>query len=100
VESLWPDRTPPTCGGKVEYAGLVLQHEPLQAWPSFSCAQHRDELVGARELLNRDRAVLAAWREREGGALAGEGWDPPQPLAVGAAARELARRTEASQSRL
>ena len=36
--------------------------------------------------------VLDDWRERERRALDGKGWDPPQPLAIGSAARELVRR--------
>ena len=58
--------------------------------------EYRGELVAARQLLPRDRAVLADWAERARRALDCGGWEPPQPLAVGAAARELVRRAEAA----
>jgi hypothetical protein len=83
---------PHQCGALVTHAGLVLQQEPVAAWLAFSCQQHRDQLIGARLLLERDRAVLADSAERERRALAGQGWDSPQPLATGSAARELVRR--------
>jgi predicted phage gp36 major capsid-like protein len=62
---------------------------------AFAWDRHRDELFAPRELLDRDRAVLDDWREREQRALDGKGWDTPRPLAVGSAARELVRRAEA-----
>jgi hypothetical protein len=65
---------------------------------AFACDQHRDELIAPRELLDRDRVVLDDWAERERRALAGKGWDPPQPLAVGAAARELVRRADTERN--
>jgi hypothetical protein len=74
------------------YAGLRAGGEPVEAWLAFFCQHHRDQLIAARELLDRDRVVLDDWRERERRAPAGQGWDPPQPLAVGAGARGLARR--------
>ena len=61
--------------------------EPVEAWLAFSCQHDRDQLIAPRELLDRDRVVLDDWREREQPAPAGKGWDPPQPLAVRAAAR-------------
>jgi hypothetical protein len=45
-------------------------------------------------LLDRDRAVLDDWGQREVDALAERGWRRPEPLAVGAAARELVARAE------
>jgi hypothetical protein len=83
----------------VTHAGLRLGQQPVQVWLSFSCDRHRGELIGARELLDRDRAVLAGWRERERRALDGNGWDPPRPLAVGAAAHELRRRAQPQKPR-
>jgi hypothetical protein len=79
----------------VAFAGLRVGGQPVEAWLSFACQQHRDQLIAPRELLDRDRAVLEDWRDRERRALAGQGWDRPEPLAVGAAARELVRRVEA-----
>jgi hypothetical protein len=87
---------PQPCTAAVRYAGVVLRREPLAAWLAFSCQAHRGELIAARRLLPRDRAVLADWQKREQGALAGEGWHPPRPLAVGAAAHELVQRAEAA----
>jgi hypothetical protein len=52
------------------------------------------DLIGARELLDRDQAVLADRRERERRALEGNGWDPSSPLAVGTAAHKLLRRAQ------
>ena len=85
---------PRQCSGAVRYAGLRVGGQPVEAWLAFACEQHRDELIAPRELLDRDCVVLDDWREREQRALNGKGWDPPQPLAVGAAARELVRRAE------
>ena len=68
--------------------------EPIEAWLAFACTLHAPELIAPREPLDRDRAVLADWAERERRALAGEGWRRPQPLAIGAAAQELARRAQ------
>ena len=84
---------PRQCSGAVRYAGLRVGGQPFEAWLAFACDQHRDQLIAPRELLDPDRVVLDDWREREQRALAGKGWDPPQPLAVGAAAaRELVDR--------
>jgi hypothetical protein len=77
---------PRQCGAPVIYAGLRVGGEPVEAWLAFSCQHHRDQLIAPRELLDRDRVVLDDWRVREQRALNGKGWDPPQPLAVGAAA--------------
>jgi hypothetical protein len=44
---------------------------------------HTEHLVGARLLLERDRVVLADWQQRERDALAGQGWQRPEPHAVG-----------------
>jgi hypothetical protein len=78
------------------YAGLRAGGEPVEVWLAFSCQHHRDQLIATRELLagllDRDRVILDDWRERERHALPGQGWDPPQPLAVGAGARGRARR--------
>jgi hypothetical protein len=76
----------------VTHAGLRVGGQPLEAWLAFACTAHAAELVAPRELLDRDRALLADWADRERRALAGEGWDPPKPLAVGSAARALERR--------
>jgi hypothetical protein len=84
--------TPAQCGAPVTYAGMRLAGEPVEAWTAFSCDRHRDKLIAARPLLDRDREILDDWRERERRALGGKGWDPPEPLAVGSAARELVRR--------
>lgn len=86
---------PRQCGAPVTHAGLILRREPLAAWLAFSCRGHHGKLIAARQVLPRDRAVLADWTARERRALDGNGWDPPQPLAVGAAARELVRRLQA-----
>jgi hypothetical protein len=90
--------TPRQCTGAVRYAGLRVGGQPLEAWLAFACDQHREELDAPRQLLDCDRAVLADWQERERRALAGKGWDPPQPLAVGSAARELVRRAGESRT--
>ena len=75
--------TPCGCQGAVTHAGLILREHPVQAWLAFSCSMHTDDLIAARPLLDRDRAVLADWRARERRALDGQGWDPPRPLASG-----------------
>ena len=75
--------TPRGCQGAVTHAGLILREHPVQAWLAFSCSMHTDDLIAARPLLDRDRAVLADWRARERRALDGQGWDPPRPLASG-----------------
>ena len=82
---------PRQCSASVTHAGLRVGGEPLEAWLAFSCTAHSGELIAARELLDRDRAVRAEWTERERRALAGLGWSPPRPLATGAAARALVR---------
>jgi hypothetical protein len=84
--------TPRQCSAPVAHAGLRLRKEPVEVWLAFACDLHRDELIAPRELLDRDHAVLADWREREQRALDGRGWDPPRPLAVGTAANYLVRR--------
>jgi hypothetical protein len=84
--------TPRGCRGAVTHAGLILREHPVQAWLAFSCSMHTDDLIAARPLLDRDRAVLADWRARERRTLDGQGWDPPRPLAVGTAANYLVRR--------
>ena len=89
---------PSQCSARVTHAGLRLGGQPVAAWLAFACTVHAPQLVAPRELLDRDRAVLADWAGRERRALAGEGWDPPQPLAVGAAATELVRRARGGQS--
>jgi hypothetical protein len=83
---------PRQCSGAVRYAGLRVGGQPVEAWLAFACTLRAPELIAPRELLDRDHFVLADWAERERPALAGEGWDSPQPLAVGAAARELVKR--------
>ena len=50
-----------------------LGKEPVEVWLAFACDLHRDELLAPRELLDRDHAVLADWREREQRALDGKG---------------------------
>jgi hypothetical protein len=81
------------------YAGVVLRREPrFEAWLAFACAEHRGALAGPRNLLPRDRAVLARWAAREQRALAGQGWEPSRPLAIGAGARELVRRAQRGES--
>jgi hypothetical protein len=67
--------TPRGCQGAVTHAGLILREHPVQAWLAFSCSMHTDDLIAARPLLDRDRAVLADWRARERRALDGQGWD-------------------------
>ena len=84
--------TPCRCSARVTHPGLRIGGHPLEAWLAFACTAHAAELVAPRELLDRDRAIFADWADRERRALAGEGWDPPKPLAVGSAARELERR--------
>jgi hypothetical protein len=84
--------TPRQCSARVTHAGLRVGGQPLEAWLAFACPAHAAELVAPRELLDRDQAVLANWVDRERRALAGEGWYPPKPLAVGSAALELERR--------
>jgi hypothetical protein len=83
---------PSHCSARVTHAGLRVGGQPVEAWFAFSCTHHAGELIAPRELLDRDREVLADWAERERRALAGEGWGPPRPLATGSAALELARR--------
>lgn len=85
--------TPRQCGGPVVWAGLRFGDQPVEAWLAFACDRHRGELLAPRELLDRDHVVLADWAERERRALAGQGWHRPEPLAVGAEARELVRRS-------
>ena len=87
---------PDQCTGRVTHAGLVLTgRRPIEAWRAFACDRHCGQLRAARPLLDRDREVLADWRQRWRDALDGRGWRRPEPLAVGAAARELVTRAEA-----
>jgi hypothetical protein len=43
----------------VTHAELRLDRGPVEVWLSFACTPHRDQLIAPRELLDRDRAVLA-----------------------------------------
>ena len=86
--------TPRQCSAAVTHVGLRVGGQPVEAWLAFACTLHAPELIAPREPLDRDQAVLADWAERERRALAGEGWHRPQPLAIGAAAQELARRAQ------
>lgn len=87
---------PAQCQAEVTHAGLRLGAEPVEVWRAFSCRRHASELRAPRELLDRDREVLADWHAREQSALNRQPWDPPGPIAVGAAAREIVRRAEAA----
>jgi hypothetical protein len=71
------------CEGEVTHAGLILRERPIAACRSFSCASQKGKLIAARELLDRNYAVLDDWRAREADALAGRGWRRPEALAVG-----------------
>jgi hypothetical protein len=84
---------------------VVRPGQDLEVWLMFSCAEHRDEipLIGARELLDRDRVVLEQWRAEAARWSLPRGHpdrpgphaqpaNPPRPLAVGAAAAALLAR--------
>ena len=63
----------------------------VEVWQVFACVRHGEELVGARELLARDRdlararaAEAARWRPGVDHRVAELGpWRPPTPLAIG-----------------
>ncbi|MEJ3651489.1 hypothetical protein WEH80_00585 [Actinomycetes bacterium KLBMP 9759] len=79
---------------------MATDTRPAEAWRAFACDQHADGLIGQRELLDRDRALLAQWREQA------ERWKPghhrrpsladpwirPDPLATGSTAFDLIAR--------
>ena len=65
---------PSQCSAPVTHAGLRVGGQPVQAWPAFACALRASELTALRELLDRDRAVLADWADRKRRPLVGKGW--------------------------
>lgn len=101
---------PARCVGRVEWVGVIRVRRPgrpLEAWLMFACAEHVHELplLGTRQLLDRDRAVLARWHtelarwdhppghpDRPGPH--GRPYDPPAPLATGEAAAVLLSRAQ------
>lgn len=89
-----PGGSPRPCGTPPTHCGLCLRQDvrPVQVWLAFTCPSHINLVDAAGELLARDRAVLEAWREQIQLALAGRGYEKPQPLATGPAARALHRR--------
>ena len=89
-------RTGTAIAYRMDHAIHVQATSGTASSPVPTTRAHQGELIAARRLLPRDRAVLADWQKREHRALAGEGWHPPQPLAVGAAAHELVQRAEAA----
>jgi hypothetical protein len=94
---LGPGGQPRQCPGPVTRCGLVLRQRfdgrPPEAWLAFACDEHFGVLVAARELLDRDRAVLDEWRAEERHTSSAERpWRAPQPLATGAEAVALVER--------
>ena len=87
---------PQDCRGRVTHAGLVLVRDggPPQwrCWLSFSCGAHVGNLTAPRPLLPRDAVVRQRWAEEDARAMAGKRRRPPEPLAVGAEAKELHER--------
>lgn len=88
--------SPQPCRGRPTLCGLVLtRRPPIAVWRAFVCEGHRELVDAPRELLDRDRAVMEAWREQTALALEGKRYQRPAPMATGAAARELHRRAVA-----
>jgi hypothetical protein len=74
-----------------EVAGEGRSWRP-EAWLVFACEAHVSGLVAARELLDRDRGVLAEWRAESALAEVGQPWRRPEPLARGGDAVDLVER--------
>jgi non-ribosomal peptide synthetase component F len=76
--------------------GLLLhrpKNQPAEAWLVFACEMHAGRLVAARELPDRDPAVLARWQEEERHEYSLERpWRQPEPLARAGDAVQLVER--------
>jgi hypothetical protein len=78
------------CGAAPTWAGLIYYSGPGEAWLAFTCDRHRGRLIAPRRLLERDRAEIAARRERIRRTVEDKApWVKPKPAATGAAARRL-----------
>lgn len=89
---------PTPCPLPPVWAGVIYFPSPppgAACW-TFTCDAHRDNLTGARELLERDRAELRRRRDNEQSGLKGGPYVPTKPLATGAAAKRLMRRLESA----
>jgi hypothetical protein len=90
-----PHGQPNSCRLPATRCGLLLhrpKNKPAEAWLVFACEPHADRLVAARELLDRDRAVLDRWRAEEARAMAGQPYRRAEPLALGGGAVQLVER--------
>jgi hypothetical protein len=92
-----PSGQPKQCPRAVRRCGLVLRRReglrPAEAWLAFACDKHAEGLVAPRALLDRDRAVLEAWRAEARRKYSTERpWRAPQPLARGVDAVKLVER--------
>lgn len=87
---------PHQCPGRVEWTGLVWFESPApgEVWKAFACDGHRDQLVAARPLEDRDRVELQRRRDKHQAGLEGRPWAPDRPLAVGPDARRLLDRAK------
>jgi hypothetical protein len=97
-----PHGQPTSCPAPVTRCGLLLHRPknlPAEAWLAFACETHAVRLVAARELLDRDRAVLDRRRAEEQRWRPGTPprgrpglWRRPEPLARGGEAVQLVER--------
>jgi hypothetical protein len=91
-----PQGQPRQCSTPATRCGLILHRmkgKPAETWLAFACEQHASGLTAARDLLDRDRAVLEQWRsEQQREYSAQQPWRRPQPLARGADALQLVER--------
>jgi hypothetical protein len=89
---------PAECHRAPTHAGLAFFEYPRpRVWLVFACDEHRDELIAARRMLDRDRAELARRAARRRRVL--EEKAPVAPLAVGSNARRLVERARAWAAR-
>jgi hypothetical protein len=90
-----PHGQPHSCRLPATRCGLLLHRpksKPAEAWRAFACEAHVKGLIAARQLLDRDRAVIDEWRAEEARSLAGQPWRRPEPLARGGDAVQLVER--------
>lgn len=96
ILSSGPQGKPSQCWAPATRCGLIfhqMKGKPAEAWLAFACEQHAGKLIAARELLERDRAVLEHWRTEERREYSAQRpWRRPQPLARGAGALQLVER--------
>jgi hypothetical protein len=81
------------CGAEPTHAGLILIND--QVFLAFACLEHKSRLIGARRMLDRDRAELERRRHSWMWARVGHPPLPIDALRSGAAAHRLVEKARA-----